>query len=113
MEESELQQLYDRDAELLGEIGAVLANADLPSIEIRLPRQLAERALAAWQRDDGVASPVSETSERRVVRHRAGALGLIGLSIESDGRWYDDHVAVGLSPDLIGQAVTAADDPRP
>jgi hypothetical protein len=49
-----------------------------------------------------------------VLRHRAATLSLIGLSIESVGRWSDDYVTVDLHPQFIGEALTAADfQPRP
>jgi hypothetical protein len=113
MAESASQRLYSQDAEVLGQIGAVLVKTDLPRVEVRLPRPLAEQALGAWQRkgEEGPAEP--ETFEQRMHRHRAAALGLIGLSIETDGRWHEDYVTVGLSPDLIGDAFNAADDLRP
>jgi hypothetical protein len=112
MAEDERQRLYREDATTLCEIGAMLAGTDLPRIEIRLPRTLAERAVAAWQRDEDGSAP-RETAEQRSARHKAAALALIGLSIETDGRWDGDHVTVGLSPDLIGDALNAADDSKP
>jgi hypothetical protein len=112
MAEEERQELYREDATALREIGTILAAADLPRIEIRLPRRLAERAVAAWQRDEYGSAP-TETAEQRSARHKAAALALIGLSIETDGRWDGDHVAVGLSPNLIGDALNAADDSEP
>jgi hypothetical protein len=51
-----------------------------------------------------------ESFEQRGHRRRAGALGLIGLSIVNGARWEDDEVVVGLSPDLIGAAVDASND---
>ncbi len=91
----------------------MLAKADLPRVEVRLPRELAEKAVAAWERegDEGLLAP--ETFEQRVHRHRAGTLGLIGLSICERGRWDGNEVIVELSPDLIGVAVDAADDVPP
>lgn len=111
--ETDRQWLYRDDARLLGEIGAALARTDLPRIEVRLPSALARAAVAAWQRDDeGEPGPESdaESYQQRVVRHRAGALGLIGLAVEERGRAEDDEVIVDLSPDVIGSAVDAADD---
>jgi hypothetical protein len=101
--------MYRADAEVLGQLGEVLAQAELPRIEVRLPRLVAESAVAAWEREDGEGVD-PETFEQRVQRHRAGTLALIGLSIVNAGRWEGDEVAVALSPDLIGVAVDAADD---
>lgn len=95
---------------MLGELGWVLANAELPRVEVRLPRSLGERAVAAWERDGNEGPLDPESYEQRVQRHRAGTLGLIGLSIVNGGRWEGDEVVVGLSPDLIGVAVDASDD---
>ena len=45
-----------------------------------------------------------------MLRHRAGALALIGLSVEEHGRAEGGEMVVDLSPDLIGNALDAADD---
>jgi hypothetical protein len=107
--ETDRQRLYRDEARALGEIGALLARTDLPTIEVRIPLALARAAVAAWQRDDE-GQPDPESYEQRVVRHRAGALGLIGLAVEERGRTEGDEVIVELSPDVIGNAVDAADD---
>jgi hypothetical protein len=52
MNETDRQRLYREESQLLGEIGAVLARADLPKVTVRLPSALARAAVAAWQRDD-------------------------------------------------------------
>jgi hypothetical protein len=107
--DTDRQRLYREEARLLGEIGAVLARADLPLVTVRLPASLAQAALAAWHRDDdNELDP--ESYEQRVVRHRAGALALIGLAVEERGRIEGDEVVVDLYPDVIGSAVEAADD---
>ena len=93
---------------MLGELGGVLARADLPRIEVRLPRRLAERAVVAWERDD-IEGVDPETFEQRVERHRAGTLGLIGLSIVNGGRWEANEVVVELDLELIGGALDASD----
>jgi hypothetical protein len=107
---NETQQVYRREARLLGELGVVLGRALLPNVEVRLPRRLAEQALAAWQRDNSEEPLETETCEQRVERHRAGTLALIGLSITERGRWQDDEVVVELDPVFVGLAVDAADD---
>jgi hypothetical protein len=106
---TERQRLYREDARLLTEIGAVLASSDLPTVAVRLPSALARAAVAAWQRDDeGEADP--ESYEQRVVRYRAATVALIGLAVEQRGQAEGDDVVVELSPDLIGNAVAAADE---
>ena len=108
--DNEWQQVYRQEAEVLGEVGAALAGLALPEVEVRLPRALAELALAAWQREHDEGPPAPETFEQRVLRHRAATLSLIGLSIESGGNWADDHMTVRLHPQFIGEALAAADD---
>jgi hypothetical protein len=108
--ETDWQRIYRREAAVLGDVGAELAEVDLAEIEICLPRPLAELALAAWQREDDEGPAAPETFEQRVLRHRAATLALIGLSIESAGRWSDDHVTVLLHPQFVGEALAAADD---
>jgi hypothetical protein len=51
MAETEWQRQYREDARVLGELGWVLANSELPRVEVRLPRSLGEQAVAAWERD--------------------------------------------------------------
>jgi hypothetical protein len=110
MRDTELQQIWRRDARVLGEIGRGFADRDLPSIEVRLPRRLAEHAVAAWERDEGEGPVPPDTHEQRLQRHRAATLALVGLSIAEHGRWDGDEVAVELSPVFVGDAVQAADD---
>jgi hypothetical protein len=113
MEETELQHQHRDDAQVLGELGWSFSRAELPAVEVRLSRALAEKAVAAWERDGNEGPLDPESYEQRVQRHRAGTLGLIGLSIVERGRWEGDEVVVPLGPDLIGIAVDAADDLPP
>ena len=76
---------------------------------MRLPSALARAALAAWQRNDE-GEPDPESFEQRVLRPRAGALAPIGLAVEERGYGEGDDVVVDLSPDLVGNALDAADD---
>jgi hypothetical protein len=110
MDETEWQQRYREEARTLGELGWAFACSKLPRVEVRLPRALAEKAVAAWERDGDEGPPAPEDHEQRVQRHRAATLSLIGLSITNCGRWESDAVVVELSPDLIGNAVNASDD---
>jgi hypothetical protein len=80
---------------------------------VRLPKALGEKAVAAWDRDHDEGPPKPETTEQRTLRHQAATLSLIGLSIVNHGRWEGDHVVVELSPDLIGNAVSASDNLPP
>lgn len=101
----------DRQAEAvtLGELGAVFRAADLPGVEVRLPRSLADAAVHAWERDD--AEPVDgETAAQRQARHRAGILALIGLCVSEAGEGEGDEVVVTLPVEFIGAAMIAEDD---
>jgi hypothetical protein len=109
MPESERQRQYRDDAHVLGEIGALLARTDLPKVTVRLSLTLAHAAVKAWSRDDE-GEPDPECYEQRVMRHRAGTLALIGLSVEQGGHIDGDDMVVDLTPDLIGVAVDAVDD---
>ncbi len=111
MDESRWQKMYREEAAVLGKIGQVFLGQEMPQIEVRLPRDLAEAAVAAWERDDDEsARPIRETFEQRVLRLRAASLALIGLVISGHGRWTHDEVVVALAPVFIGNAIEAADD---
>ncbi len=103
-------ETYRGDAAVLGQVGIVLAGIDLPKLQVQLPRLLAEKAIAAWEREVDESAPEKETCEERLRRHQSGMLALIGLSIIEGGHWQGDVVKVDLDPVLIGLAVDAADD---
>ena len=113
MPETESQQMYRRDARSLGELGRLLVGVELPRVEVRLPRALAEQAVAAWEREEGEGPLDPETFEQRVQRHRAAAFSLIGLEIAERGRWEGDEVVVDLNAQFIADAVNATDDLPP
>lgn len=105
---------YEAEAETLGRIGRLFVEADLPRIEVRLPRDLAEAAVAAWEREEDESPlPADESCDERLIRYRAAALSLIGLSISDGGRWAGDEVVVALDPVFIGNAVDASDELPP
>lgn len=109
MNETDDQRQFRRDARVLGELGQAVRPRELPRCEVRIPKLLAEEAVAAWARDHE-GHPAPETFDQRVLRHRAGVLALIGLGISDRGRWESDQVVVDLALDLIGIARDAADD---
>src|SRR5579859_2012518 len=110
VEESDIQRTYESDAKVLGELGRVLASLPLAQIQVRLPKALAEQAVTAWNREENSGPLGPETCEQRLQRHRAGTLGLIGLTIAERGKWTSAEVVVHLDPVFIGLAVDAADD---
>ncbi len=99
---------WNADTAVLAQIGALLFEEDL-SLEIVLPRDLAQTAMAAWERDDSGAVG-TETQAETVERHRAGALALIGLAITERGTSNEGTISISLDPWLIGTALDAADE---
>jgi hypothetical protein len=103
---------YAADAAVLGQIGQLIFPQ--PSrVIVRLPRTVADLAVAAWERDednDDNAAARKETSEQTTARHRAGTLALIGLSIKQAGGGTPagDDVLVDLEAWYIGSALDAA-----
>jgi hypothetical protein len=105
---------YAADAAALARIGRAIFSQPT-RVKVRIPRALADLALASWQRsegDGGEAAIRDETPEQIAVRHRSATLALIGLSIESlgiraPGR---DDVLVDLEAWYIGSAFDAAED---
>jgi hypothetical protein len=93
---------------VLGRIGKALFPQDT-RLSVVLPRDLADLAVAAWQRDEGVTLG-AETEEQRLVRHRAGNLALIGLCIENTGRPSGTDVMCELDAWYIGSALQTADE---
>lgn len=110
MADSESQRRYREDALVLGEIGWHVVRSELPMVEVRLQRSLAEKAVAAWERDEDAGPLDAEDCEQRTQRHRAATLALIGLSVMNRGTWHGDEVVVPVSPELIGVAIDASDD---
>jgi hypothetical protein len=103
-------QEWAADSEVLAQIGRVLFDQPAKLI-VSLPRDLAERALASWRRSGIERSLREESPEQRMIRHRAGFLGLIGLSIEhSGGLRESEDVMVELDAWYVGAALEAADD---
>ena len=80
-----------------------------PKVEVRVPRQLADKAVAAWQREDDASDLPEESPERRAVRHESATFTLIGLSIENTGIEDGDQVVFKLDAWLLGNALEAAD----
>jgi hypothetical protein len=97
---------YASDGTVLAAIGTALRGQPTGG-PIRIPRDLADAAVAAWSRDElnEPADPRSEEQKR--VRCQAAALPLIGLSIQERSEAGCDAVLVSLDPDLIAEAVAA------
>lgn len=97
------------EAQLLAEIGRCLFGQNL-RVTVRLPAPLAAGAVAGWERDDIDEVAGDESPAERSIRHQAGALALIGLSIKERGTSDSgDEVTVELDAWQIGTALDAAD----
>jgi len=109
MVDTETQAQYRPDARVLAALRSQFARMTLPDVEVRVPRALTDKVVAAWERDEE-ESLDPEDSEQRIARHQAASLALIGLSIVNGGRLDGDEIVVGLQPGLIGDSLSAADD---
>jgi hypothetical protein len=102
------QRLADDSADLIA-IGAVLGTQD-PSYSASIPQALAQRAVQAWHRDEPGAPAADETAAQRTLRSHAGTLAMIGFAIDESGYTVGKQVNVALSPDLVAEAIAAADN---
>ncbi|MET9866800.1 hypothetical protein ABZZ16_11505 [Streptomyces sp. NPDC006386] len=97
---------YRDDTKVLAAIGACVGR-QTGWVAVRVPRELAEAAVAAWERtEDG--APGAETPEEYALRDGAAELALIGLAITERGRWEGEEVAVDLDVASAGAALRAA-----
>jgi hypothetical protein len=100
---------WAKDGPVLAELGRVLFAQDL-EVRVRIPRQLAERAVASWEREDtGIGLPSPESPKQRRIRDRSATLSLIGLSISNAGVQEGDDVVLLLDSWYVGNALDAAD----
>ncbi len=100
---------WAEDAEVLANIGRAFF-AQPTRVTVRLSRELADLAVASWERETADGPLPVETEEQSLTRHRAGTLSLIGLSIQEVGVVEGDDVIVELDAWHIGNALEAADD---
>ena len=91
---------------MLAEIGTRLG-PQVGRILVRLPRPLAEAAVAAWNRDE-LAEIGEESPAQREARDAAAELALIGLAVSDRGVPDGDEVAVDLDIMQIAAALRAA-----
>jgi hypothetical protein len=110
MSEEELREQWRQDELALGAIGHRFEKVLLPTVTVRLPRDLAERAAEAWDREDGGGELGPEDAAARPRRYQAGTLALIGAAVRERGRRDGDEVVVELGAELIALAVDAGDD---
>ncbi|MFI0420431.1 hypothetical protein [Spongiactinospora sp. 9N601] len=106
MEEREQYVRYRQDRAVLAVVGAHL-DPQMSRVAVRLPRSVAELAVAAWEREE-LAEVGEESREERELRDDAAELALIGLAISSRGVWETEEVVVDLDVVQIASALRAA-----
>ncbi|MCX4718805.1 hypothetical protein [Streptomyces virginiae] len=106
MEDREEYVRYRQDRTVLASIGAHL-DPRIGQIRVRLPRSVAESAVAAWDREE-LGRVGEESREEYELRHAAAELAFIGLAISSHGVWDGEEVVVDLDVVQIAAALQAA-----
>lgn len=106
MEDSEQYLRYQQDRAVLAAIGAYL-HPQVGRISVRLPRYVAESAVAAWNRDE-LDEISDESRDQHELRAGAADLALIGLAISSRGVRDGDEVVVDLDVLQVAAALQAA-----
>lgn len=108
-------QRWENDGVDLALIGASLYQQDT-KVRVRLPRELADAALMAWQREDEDSEDLhshEESAREAQIRRRAGTLALIGASLENAPiQISGDYIIAELDSWYVGEALQAADDAR-
>ncbi|MET7964494.1 hypothetical protein [Micromonospora zamorensis] len=97
---------YQEDRTVLAAIGAHL-DPQISRVSVRLPRSLAESAVAAWDREE-LGGIGEESREEYELRDNAAELALIGLAITSRGVREGEEVVVELDIVQIAAALRAA-----
>jgi enolase len=105
VDEREQYVRYREDAKVLAAIGECV-QAQAGRVTVRLPRTVADAAVAAWERDES-AGPGEESRAQHALRDRAAELALIGLAVSERGRWEGEEVVIGLDVASAGAAVRA------
>ncbi len=108
MDESQEYTRYRQDAAVLAEIGRFLG-PQVTRLTVRLSRDLARTAVAAWEWDDE-GEVGQETPEQTLARDRAASLALIGLAVTERGVTSGDEVVVELDVMEVAAALLAAYD---
>ncbi|WKD36657.1 hypothetical protein [Streptomyces xanthophaeus] len=106
MEDREEYVRYQQDRTVLAAVGAHLG-PQIGPVKVRLPRSVAESAVAAWDREE-LGRVREESREEYELRHDAAELAFIGLAISSSGVWDGEEVVVDLDVVQIASALRAA-----
>lgn len=91
---------------MLAAIGAHLV-PQIGRVSVRLPRSVAESAVAAWDREE-LDEIGDESHDEYALRDDAAELALIGLAVTSRGVWHAEEVVVDLDVVQIAAALRAA-----
>jgi hypothetical protein len=105
---------YERfasDSRTLAKIGESLRGQPPDEVAV-VPRDLADAAVAAWDRDEEDQLPDVETDRQATLRDHAATLALIGLAIQKRGVGSSDEVHVQLRQEQVVAAIVAADQAR-
>jgi hypothetical protein len=105
VEDREQYLRYKQDRAVLAAIGAHL-DAQIGRIKVRLPRSVAESAVAAWDHEE-LGRVGEESREEYELRDDAAELAFIGLAISSRGVWDAEEVVVDLDVVQIAAALRA------
>ncbi|MEV0903134.1 hypothetical protein [Actinoplanes sp. NPDC049802] len=97
---------YRQDRAVLAAIGTRL-ESQVSRVSVRLPRPLAESAIAAWEREETGGVGV-ESREEYELRDDAAELAWIGLAISERGVWDGEEVVVDLDVVQVAAALRAA-----
>lgn len=99
---------YGVDGELLAEVGRIFI-AQSPRTTVRLPLAIAQRVVAAWERDEDKSVVAEETPEMWAMRDQAATLALLGLSLSEHVDGADDEVVSDVPAWFVGLACEHAD----
>ncbi|MFI5526966.1 GNAT family N-acetyltransferase [Kitasatospora sp. NPDC051853] len=97
---------YREDAKVLAAIGEHV-EAQVGRVTVQLPKDVADAAVAAWERDEE-GGRAAESHEEFIARDRAAELAFIGLAISERGRREGEDVVVDLDVASAGAALRAS-----
>lgn len=104
MDESRRQKMYREEAAVLGKIGQVFLGAEMPQIEVRLPGEVAEAAVAARERDDDESAATDQRDVRAACGHVTRRVTVIDRACDKRARAMDgDEVVAALDAVFIAE----------
>ncbi|MEV7562216.1 hypothetical protein [Streptomyces sp. NPDC089795] len=106
MTDEEQYGRYRNDTKVPAAIGHQVA-VQVGPVTVRLPRAVAEAAVAAWERDES-SGRAPETHEEYLRRDGAAELAFIGLAISEHGRREGEEVVIELDVASAGAALRAS-----